>query len=141
MKKSVVIPWNKYQRLMQQDSKEDDEELPVYNQERIISTVPLKTKSRAKALLDLISNTDMSWNNDGEFVLNKQCIHGSNICDLVKCVLLNYKTFQPKGYHEFIQALASNNVPETLIMNTKCRSDIQNLKCKPKCDTISWLSL
>lgn len=142
MKKSVVLSWEKYQRLIQQDSNKDkEEEESVYNQEQILSTVPLKIKSRAKALLDLLSNTDISWNNNGECVINGHCIQGSNICDLVKCVLLNYKTFQPKGYNEFIQALASNNVPETLVMNIRCRRDIQDLKCKPKCDSRSWLTL
>ena len=140
MKKSVVIPWEKYQRLVQQESTEEKED-SVYNQDRIIATVPKKSQPRARALLDLLSQTDIAWNSDGECVLNKQNIQGSNICDLLKCVLLNYKTFKPKGYYDFIQALASNNVPETLIMNTNCRSDIQDLKCKPKSDAKPWLTL
>ena len=141
MKKSVVIPWDKYQKLIEQEPMEEQKEDPVYNHERIIATVPQKSKSRARALLDLLSQTDISWNSDGECVLDGKSVQGSNICDLLKCVLLNYKTFQPKGYDEFIQALASNNVPETLIMNTNCRNDIQMLKCKPKQNVKSWLTL
>ena len=97
MKKSVVISWDKYQRLIQQESMEEEKEDPVYNHERIIATVPQKSKSRARALLDLLSQTDISWNGDGECVLDGKCVQGSNICDLLKCVSLNYKTFQPKG--------------------------------------------
>ena len=141
MKKSVLISWDKYQKLIQQEPMEEQKEDPVYNHERIIATVPQKSKSRARALLDLLSQTDISWNSDGECVLDGKSVQGSNICDLLKCVLLNYKTFQPKGYDEFIQALASNNVPETLIMNTSCRNDIQHLKCKPKSDAKAWLTL
>jgi len=140
MKKSVVLSWEKYQRLIDQKPEVDKEEL-TYTQDRIISTVPQKMKSRAQALLGLISQTNISWNNNGEFVLNGQCITGSNICDLVKCVLLNYKNFHPKGYDTFIQALASNNVPETMIQNTKCRMDIQHVKSTPKSDSKPWLTL
>jgi hypothetical protein len=142
MKKSVVLSWEKYQRLMQEqpETEEEDQTRQVYNQDKIVSTVPHKMRSRAEALLGLLSHTDISWNQRGELVVNDKHIDGSNICDLVKCVLLNYKNFQPKGYHHFIQALASNNVPETLIQNTKCRTDVQNAKDIPK-ERKPWLTL
>jgi len=138
MKKSVVVPWDKYQRLINHkpDDEEEEEEL-TYTTEKIVSTVPQKMRSRAQALLGLLPQTDISWNNQGEFVNAGQCVEGSNICDLVKCVLLNYKNFHPKGYDTFVQALASNNIPETLIQNTKCRSDVQHAKCKT---TKAWLT-
>ena len=142
MKKSVVLPWDKYQRLIQQEPQEEkEEENAVYTHDRIIATVPQKSKSRARALLDLLTQTDIAWNNDGECILKGESIQGSNICDLVKCLLFNYRSFQPNGYHEFIQCLAKNNIPETLIVNAKCRNDIQQLKCKPRIDTKPWLTM
>ena len=143
MKKSVVLPWDQYQRLMQQNPHEDEEEEEnaIYTHDCIIATVPQKSKSRARALLDLLTQTDIAWNNYGECVLKGQSIQGSNICDLVKCLLFNYKSFQPNGYHEFIHSLANFNIPETLIVNAKCRNDIQQLKCKPKGDLKPWLTL
>jgi hypothetical protein len=142
MKKSVVISWEKYQKLMQMQHEPDVEKETeeVYNSDKIISTVPQKMRSRAQALIGLLPQTDISWNQRGELVVNDQHIEGSNICDLVKCVLLNYKNFHPKGYHSFIQALASNNVPETLIQNTKCRTDVQNAKGATR-ESKSWLTL
>ena len=136
MKKFVVIPWAKYEKLVEQKT---DEPESTYTQERILSTVPQKMKSRAQALLGLLPETDISWNNDGELVSDGQCIHGSNICDLVKCVLLNYKGFHPKGYDVFIKAMASNNVPESMIYNTKCRTDLQQAKCSGKPN--KWLTM
>ena len=142
MKKSVVISWEKYERLMQQKPGVEEETTAeeVYNQDKIVSTVPQKMRSKAQALLGLLPQTNISWNQRGELVVNDQLTEDSNICDLVKCVLLNYKNFQPKGYHTFIQALASNNIPESLIQNIKCRTDVQNAKDTPK-NKKSWLTL
>ena len=134
MKKSVVIPWEKYQRLIA----EAPVETHTYTKDRIISTVPQKMRARAQALVDLLEQTDISWNGHGEFVCGEQCVQGSNICDLIKCVLWNYKNFKPKGYDDFVQALATNNIPETLIQNTQCRSDVQQVKGN---SAKAWLTL
>ena len=134
MKKSVVIPWEKYQRLIA----EGPAETYTYTKDRIVSTVPQKMRARAQALVDLLGQTDISWNGHGEFVHGEQCVQGSNICDLIKCVLWNYKNFKPKGYDEFVQALATNNIPETLIQNIQCRSDVQQVK---GISVKAWLTL
>jgi len=138
MKKSVVIPWEKYQKLIGDREEEDVEKsIPAsYNQEKIISTIPPKMRSRAGALLGLLPETNISWNQRGELMIDKECVEGTNICDLVKSVLWDYKNYEPKGFEVFVNALATNNVPETLIQNTKCRSDAQRVKSKPK----AWLS-
>jgi uncharacterized glyoxalase superfamily metalloenzyme YdcJ len=141
MKKSVLIPWEKYEKLMKPECEEEQQQQhQSYNQDKIISTVPQKMRSRAQALLELLPQTDISWNQRGELVVNGDHIEGSNICDLVKCALLNYKNFQPKGYQAFIQTLAANNIPETLIQNTKCRRNVQNVKSNSK-EPKPWLTL
>ena len=131
MKKSVVIPWAKYQKLIGQEKEEEPPSM--YDEEKIITTIPPRMKARAKALLGLLPDTNISWNQRGELLIDKRCIEGTNICDLIKSVLWSYKNYSPKGYDDFVKALASNNVPETLIQNTACRSDVKEMKCTDKC--------
>ena len=133
MKKSVVIPWDKYQMLIGHE--EQKSETPSYSAEKIITAIPQKMKPIGKALLEMLKDTNISWNYRGELVIDNQSFDGTNICDLLKSVLWNYKDYTPRGYHDFVKALASNNIPETLIQNTVCRSNMKDMKCdvKSKC--------
>ena len=131
MKKFIVVPWDRYQELLGKGDDDDDgtsQPPTTYGHEKIISTVPVKMRSRAQALLNLLSGTNISWTATGEVIIDGNCIKNSNICDLLKYVLCNYKTYKPLGFETFVNALATNNIPETLIQNIQCRLNIQQIK-------------
>ncbi len=136
MKKSVLLSYDKYQSLIGQvpgdDNKQQDKK--IYHEELILSTIPKKMKHKAMALLAFIKNTPISWNEQLE--VTEPPIPKSNICDLLKATLWQYKDYTPVGLQIFIKALASYNVPETLIQHS-CRINMQDVKSN-KC--ITWLS-
>lgn len=125
MKKHILVPWKEYQKLIQ--GKVQEVETSSYDEEKILSVMPKQLKNRAKALLNVLSGSYISWNSIGEIILKEDVVSGSNICDLLKCVLYKYKEFSPVGLKIFVKALADNNVPETLLY-PECRSYIQEIK-------------
>ena len=127
MKKSILLPFDVYQKLIK-TSKEDDVPLK-YDEEKVMSAIPKQMKSRAQAILNMISGTNITWNDKGELIVDNTTVPGSNICDLLKSVIVKYK-FKPVGLDVFVKALADNNVPQTLIQNTECRS----------CESSKWVS-
>ena len=129
MKKLVVLPFDQYQKLVGERSEEEEEEGPsVYTHEKIMATMPRKLRTRSESLLNMLSGTDISWTDKGEISIGENHITNSNICDLIKSVLCNYKTYKPIGFDVFVKALVTHNVPETLIQNTQCRADMQQVK-------------
>ena len=86
--------------------------------DEVLQTVPKSMKRKAEAILERISHqSNMSWNERGEFVHDGQVIKGSNIVDLVNDMLRHRKTFQPRGWQDFARALRQNNVPLDLVGN------------------------
>ena len=76
----------------------------------ILETVPKMMKHKAQSILDRITRQpNMSWNDRGEFVFNREVIRGSNIVDLVNDLLRHRKSFQPHGWQKFAQALLVGN--------------------------------
>ena len=129
MKKLVVLPFDQYQKLVGRSETEEEEQGPsVYTHEKIMATMPRKLRTRSESLLNMLSGTDISWTDKGEISIGENHITNSNICDLIKSVLCNYKTYKPIGFDVFVKALVANNVPETLIQNTQCRANMQHVK-------------
>ena len=133
MKKSVLLSYDQYQSLVGDHPEELKQSNKIYHEDLILSTIPKRMKNKAIALLSFIKNTPIVWNEKLELI--EPHIPKSNVCDLLKAVLWNYKSYTPVGLQTFVKALASYNVPETLIQH-ECRMNIQDVKSNK--DT--WLS-
>ena len=145
VQKSVLVPWEKYQRLikqipsnkdpttkmhppMVQEEPEDDDALSV---DRVIEAVPKNVQNRVCALLSHVTNDGrLTWNRQGEICYEGQTIPGSHITDLVKDSQYKYKHFNPTGYHIFYTALKDMNIPKGLIGHRE-RVDISQAKKTP----------
>ena len=57
----------------------------------------------------------VSWNDKGEVTVQERQIPGSNIVDLIKVHLKDYKDFQPVGKEAFGKILSELNVPVSLL--------------------------
>lgn len=91
---------------------------PKSVRDEILQTVPKTMRQKAEAILERISNqSNMGWNDRGEFVHNGEVVQGSNIVDLVNDMLRHRKTFQPRGWQDFARALRQSNVPLDLVGN------------------------
>ncbi len=133
MKKSVLLSYDQYQALVGDHSEEEESRQPkkIYHEDLILSTIPKRMKNKATALITFIKNSPIAWNEQLELI--EPPVPKSNICDLLKAVLWNYKTYTPVGLQTFVKALAFYNVPETLIQ-PECRINVQDVKSN------TWIS-
>ena len=140
MKKSVLIPWRDYQKMIRKKSK-DMEPATVYTDQRILETLPSRIQQKGKSLLNFIHNmSDLSWDSKGTVTIKNNVIIGSNICDLMKTVLCPYyKDYKAKGFDIFLALLKENNVPETLIQN-KCRFSESGQSTQSTESKSSWIT-
>ena len=131
-KKMVLIPYDKYERLMSnkdealgEESKENDK----LDTDVILAMMPPNLHSRARSLLSVINNI-VKWNQHGEIYDQDVCIEGSHIADLTRATLYNYKGCQNYvGMDKFCNILAVNNVPLTLCSNVDVRRKVEDMKC------------
>ena len=106
-RKSVLLPWEKYQRLLkrkhlpvsfktnlstiEETNPEDDDALRV---DTVVEAVPKNVRNRVHALLSHITNDGrLTWNRQGEIRYAGQLVSGSHITDLVKDSQYKYKHF------------------------------------------------
>ena len=128
--KSILVPWDKYQRLIKQTSPKKDvtvetplttikEEEPVddaLSVDMVVEAVPKNVRNRVRALLSHITNNGrLTWNKQGEIHYEGQNIPGSHITDLVKDSQYKYKHFHPVGHDVFYRALKDMNIPTGLL--------------------------
>ena len=142
MKKSVLLPYDRYQRLLTgtvtdktsmqttdqdhasqhrvEDTTDVDEhtshhqtEIPRAS-ETFTQHFPKSMQNRMRSLLVYIQ-PHVSWNDKGEVTIEDKQIPGSNIVDLVKVHLKDYKNFQPLGKEAFGKLLSELNVPVSLL--------------------------
>ena len=79
----------------------------------ILGSLPLTLRSKAKIILDhLRKHTRLQWNSRGEIIVDGKLITGSNIIDLIKVQLKDYKSFHPVGEDVFSQLVLKSNVPQ-----------------------------
>ena len=57
----------------------------------------------------------VSWNSKGEVILKGTVIPGSNIVDLIKVHMKDYKDYRPVGNDAFGEFLVELNVPTSLL--------------------------
>ena len=142
MKKSVLLPYDRYQRLLsgmleneasmstsdQKHSPQHGSEDATHVTEKAIANnpehqrasvtltqhFPRSMQNRLQNLLTYIQ-PHLSWNDKGEVTIEEKRIPGSNIVDLIKVHLKDYKNFQPVGKEAFGNLLLELNVPVSLL--------------------------
>ena len=142
MKKSVLLPYDRYQRLLsgmleneasmstseQEHSPQHGAEDSAHVTENAIANNPEHQRasetltqhfprSMQNRLLNMLTyiQPHLSWNDKGEVMIEEKWIPGSNIVDLIKVHLKDYKNFEPVGKEAFSIFLLELNVPVTLL--------------------------
>ncbi|KAJ8319273.1 hypothetical protein KUTeg_004364 [Tegillarca granosa] len=137
----VLVPYDRYQRLTalklgvkhsQDDVKnvqpkviipESEPEVKLLaedrpNIENILVAVPVNVRNKARALLIHLRKY-LKWNERGEISVDGRIIPGSNIVDLVKVSVKEYKDFEHVGLESFSKVIYDSNAPLTLIAPSK----------------------
>ena len=86
---------------------------------QIIDFVPKKMQNRAKLLIQKLKDHSdvISWNDNGQLVLDGSTISNSKIVDLVNDVMRKRKGFNSEHSSTFAKALEKINVPEDYVRN------------------------
>ena len=86
---------------------------------QIIESVPKTMQNRATLLIQKLKDHSdvISWNDNGQLVLDGSTIPNPNIVDLVNAVMRKRKGFNPEHSSTFAKALAKINVPEDYVRN------------------------
>ena len=86
---------------------------------QIIHSVLKTMQNHAKLLFQKLKDHSdvISWNDNGELVLDGSTIPNSYIVDLVNDVMQKRKGFNPEHASMFAKALAKINVPEDYVRN------------------------
>ena len=138
MKKMVLLPYDRYQRLLLRDQtpevEQKDPEMSFQavesfdtnnssmestneegrDMETLISRFPKSMQSRVRSVLEYL-RAHVTWNEKGEVSIHGQDIPRSNIVDLLKVNLKDYKVFNPVGNDAFRNVLCELNVPMSLL--------------------------
>ena len=100
------------------DQKKDDSESLV-SDEKILDTVPVKFKTRAKKLLDFARTAEnITWDEKGAVKVNGIEIKG-HITDLINDAVRFRKTFSATGRKPFSQALRRAGLPHEFVGNNQ----------------------
>ena len=67
----------------------------------------------------LKKHTNLHWNDKGEIIIDALLIKGSNITDLFKIQLKDYKSFHPVGAEVFSKLVRESNVPQSVLTQTR----------------------
>ena len=100
-------------------SESDSSEQLSATDKQIIDSVPKTMQNRAKLLIQKLKDHSdvISWNDNGQLVLDGSTIPNSNIVNLVNDVMQKRKGFNPEHSSTFAKALAKINVPEDYVRN------------------------
>jgi hypothetical protein len=105
-------------RVQQQEQPVQTETISETMHDRIIDSVPVTMRRKAKLLLQMLKgHPNMSWNAQGNLEVQGKPIPGSNMIDLVNDVLRQRKGSTPRGWQEFSRGLKESNVPQEYVGN------------------------
>ena len=102
--------------------------------QRVKDSVPKTLVRKAEQLMRLIEGAPsgkVAFNEKGELKLNDQAFEGTHVVDLVNDVLRKRKTYSPRGWQTFAQALSTLHPPRELIGNEERWKFIQQLMTTP----------
>ncbi|KAJ8018952.1 hypothetical protein HOLleu_42762 [Holothuria leucospilota] len=112
-------------------------EAPAMKSDLLLANFPKSLKSKAKLLLERISDHRQSeqqpvidWNAKGELLYQGETIHGSNLTDLILDVMHSRKDFNPIGWQQFIHGLSKLNFPEAYVGNLMRRQTMHQIREK-----------
>ena len=85
----------------------------------IMLSIPKTYRTKAEAFLNYLqTDKDVSWDDQGQLVLNGKVIPKSHIVDLMHDAMRKRKKIKrPKGWQELSRHLAGKNVPKELVGN------------------------
>ena len=86
---------------------------------QIIDSVPKRMQNHAKLLIQKLKDHSdvISWNDNGQLVLEGSIVPNSNFVNLVNDVMQKRRGFNPKHLSSFARALTEINVPEDYVKN------------------------
>ena len=131
MQKSILLPYDKYQRLLNHtppqtfESQTNETTRDIVSHENsndltigdILDALPKRYHQKAKAILTYMSRDHtLSWNDRGELVYKGTTIPKSHIVDLLKDTQYHHKNFTPEGSTEFYEGLKEIHIPTTLLV-------------------------
>ena len=143
MRKMILIPYDKYERLLSGQVSQPKpvnttdtytEQVTIHSPQQdnchsntqesttedLLSSLPLPLRSRAGVILNhLTKHTNLQWNDKGEITISGQLLKGSNITDLIKIQLKDYKSFHPVGAEVFSQLIQESNVPQSVLTQAR----------------------
>ena len=100
------------------------------NADQIFANLPSRYREKAEHVLNFVRNKPelLRWSENGNIIHRGTLIQGTHIADLINDLMIKRKGFVPQGKSEFLEALARMNIPETHILNTDRRREIQEMK-------------
>ena len=100
-------------------SESDTSEQLSATDKQIIDSVTKTMQNCAKLLIQKLKDHSnvISWNDNGQLVLDGSTIPNSNIVDLLNDVMRKRKGFNPEHSNTFAKALAKIKVPEDYVRN------------------------
>ena len=109
-------------------SESDTSEQQSATDKQIIYSLPKTMQNCAKLLIQKLKDHSdvISWNDNGQLVLDGSTIPNSNIVDLANDVMRKRKGFNPEHSNTSAKALTKINVPEDYVRNPD------------RIDSISW---
>ncbi|KAJ8320134.1 hypothetical protein KUTeg_001721 [Tegillarca granosa] len=137
----VLVPYDRYQRLTSfkpdqevkyLDAQQNVKKLKIQSEniipktepevkiletlsiEDILVAIPNNVRNKARALLNHLRK-HLKWNDRGEISADGHIIPGSNIVDLVKASVKEYKDFKPVGLELFNKVIHDSNTPLSLL--------------------------
>ena len=142
MKKSVVIPYERYQQLMQNQrgaaasalvnhqeikklppldgAEESKPQIHKLDSSVIVACLPKRNRSKAQQILEYIDkHSQLDWNKQGNLVVDNNSVEYSHVVDLIHDAL-NPTKHDPVGYESFYRQL--QHVPRSLITNPRRKS-------------------
>lgn len=99
----------------------------------VLENISRNSRSKARYILEKIRGAPhiISWNGQGELVINRRHYPGTHIYDLIKNVTATHNISdhnRPNGWYEYLRALAVLNIPSSLISNPRLRSIFESFK-------------
>lgn len=132
MKKFVLIPEDRYQRMLAQQgggistdqphhpsTRVKEVETPPDVEDSLLQGLPKRYRERSMVVLNLLAGTGhVTWAPNGEMIYKGKRVPGSHAVDLLRYLLPGYqKKERPLGFTEFLSTLKATNIPRGLINN------------------------
>lgn len=91
-----------------------------------LDAIPMALRTNAESLYNYVQALqNITWDNRGVVSVNNIPLQGSNITDLISDIVRDRKRTSPAGWELFSKTLATANVPEAYIGNSRRRKFIR----------------